>query len=228
MTLHASGHTREGAPPGALSPRARTSHVFDCDGVLLDTARAKTEAFRVVASRYGSDYGDQMAEFHQQAGSIGRRARWEHFFTEILQRGCTEAELMRCVQDCTQLVLHSTIEAPFVPGIAAYLDSLAGSRRYVVSGIEIGELNAILDVRGLRGYFDGTWGGSKAELLRDLVADGAILLPAIYYGDTPDDCWAATEAGMQFVFVAGCSEFDAADFPAGTPIIEDFRLAVTA
>lgn len=219
----------EGAPDGALSPHASAqcyrAYVFDVDGVLLDTARAKTDAFRRVASCYGEEYGALMTDYHRQAGSIGRRARWVHFFANILGVEPRAGEVDECVARTTALVLQATLKAAVVPGAAEYLDALAERHvdRHIVSGIAEGELREIVGHHGLGRRVYRVRGGDKHRILRHMVEEGDIPLPAVYYGDTPDDRDAAHAARMDFVAVLGCSEFTAADFPAGTRIIQDFR-----
>lgn len=234
MTSCTGVRAGEGAPTGVLSLRAPApgyrAHVFDCDGVILDTAHAKTDAFRRVASRYGEEYGVLMAEYHRGAGSIGRRARWEHFFARVLGLEPQPGEVDECVALTGALVMQATLAAPPIPGVTDYLADLASQRvsRHLVSGIADDELHEIVAHHRLAGHFYRVRGGDKHRILRAMVEEGDIPLPAVYYGDTPDDLRAAHGAHMDFVAVLGASEFTATDFPAGTPTIVDFRAAVLA
>lgn len=183
--------------------------VFDMDGTLLETNQSKSDAFYRAAMPYGVEAAQAMVAFHQQAGSVSRRARWEHFFANILKRKPEDGELESCMEECTRLVLTGALTAPLLPGVEQYLADLAaqGVERMVVSGVEEREVSRILEAHKLDVWFSRVWGGNKEELLRRLVSDGDIALPATYYGDTEDDWRAAVRANLRFVFVSGCSEW---------------------
>jgi len=175
--------------------------VFDVDGVLLDSARAKSQAFYDTALKYGPGPADQMRLHHQQAGSIGRRPRWEHFYTSILNRTPVGSELEDAIAECTQRIAESTAAAPLLPGVLTYLE-VSPQSKIVVSGIAQPELDTILTQKGLAQYFEAVYGGDKRAILRDLN-----LSEAVYYGDTEDDWRTATEAGLEFVLIYGASEW---------------------
>ena len=198
------------------------THVFDCDGVLLDSNGAKSAAFYDVALPYGVREAEALVEFHRSAGSTGRRARWEYFFRSIVCRHPHPGELEDLLDRTTRRV-RSRAPYPLVPGVRAYLESLTGDR-IVVSGVEKAELSELLALHGLAEQFDAVYGSppDKATLLAALVERGDIGLPATYYGDTFEDYQAASGAGLDFVFVHGCSEQDFARLPAGIPVIADF------
>lgn len=202
--------------------------VFDMDGTLIESNKSKSDAFYRAALPYGVEAARAMVAFHQQAGSISRRARWEHFFQEILKREPADGELQDVLWQCSQHVLTGALTAPLVPGIEQYLADLAaqGVERLVVSGVEQGEVVRILKAHKLDGWFARVWGGPKSELLTQLVNDGDIALPATYYGDAEDDWRAAVRANLRFVFVSGCSEWkDGASLMAhrNVTVIRDFQ-----
>lgn len=194
-------------------------HVFDCDGVLLDTNGVKSRAFYEAALPYGEDAAQALVAYHQRAGSIGRDARWRYFFSEIIKKTPAPGEFDACMARCTELVKEGTLAAELLPGVREYLDRLGPERCAVVSGIESYELWQILKSHDLLRYFMGAWGGprTKGLLLKDLLHTREIEMPAIYYGDTEDDLLCARNAGLDFVWVRGCSEW------AGLRTIEDFR-----
>lgn len=205
------------------------THVFDCDGVLLDSNTAKSTAFYEAARPYGEDAALRMVLYHQQAGSISRRQRWEDFFRVILEREPEENEVEQVLARCTECVAKSIQAATLVPGVEDYLKSLK-QPAVVVSGTEQDEVREIIGQRGLTPFFDGIYGGSKLQLkserLTELVLEGLIKPPAVYYGDTEDDYRAACRVKFDFVFVSGCSEFrNWRVFFADKQIkaIEDFR-----
>lgn len=49
-----------------------TTLVFDCDGVVLNSNRIKTEAFRVVAAPYGDAAAGALVQYHLAHGGISR------------------------------------------------------------------------------------------------------------------------------------------------------------
>ena len=58
--------------------------VFDCDGVVLDSNRIKTEAFRTAARPYGKAAADALAAHHVANGGISRYAKFAHFIDHIV------------------------------------------------------------------------------------------------------------------------------------------------
>src|SRR5690606_10215759 len=130
------------------------------------------------------------------------------------------------MQAAGMLIRRRTLDAPLVEGVIDYLSALPhGADRLVVSGVDSGELTLLLGQRHLLQWFDRVWGSppAKAELLHALVGSGDVALPAIYYGDTEDDYHAARGAGLDFVFVSGCSDWDPpADHPARRQELRDF------
>lgn len=194
-------------------------HVFDCDGVLIDTNGIKSRAFYEAALPYGEEAAQQLVAYHQTAGSIGRDARWRYFFSEILHKRPSVYEFNACMKRCSELVHEGAMAACLLPGVTEYLEGIGPERCVVVSGIEQFELNGILEAHGLARYFSDAWGGprTKPVLLRDLLCAREISLPSLYYGDTEDDLLSARNAGLDFVWVRGCSEW------SGIRTIEDFR-----
>ena len=204
------------------------THVFDLDGVILASNGVKSDAFYKAALPYGLEAAGRMVAYHQNAGSISRRERWQHFFSDILGREPEDGELDQVIAVCTKHVAEGVSHAPKMAGLDAYLASITGVKM-IVSGIEQTELEDIVALRNLNDFtyvFGGLPGVLKSERLTDLVLMGLIQPPAVYYGDTFDDYCAAMAAKLDFIFVAGNSEWaEGREFcrSQALPVIEDFR-----
>jgi phosphoglycolate phosphatase-like HAD superfamily hydrolase len=205
------------------------SHVFDMDGVLLASNGIKSEAFRKAAQRYGDEAAEAMVALHQSAGSISRRERVERFFAEVLDASLTADEVEQFMAAVSDALRDGYREAEPVPGAADYVASVSG-RAVVVTGAEQPEARAILGARGLMPS-EHVYGGppAKTDRLAELIADGTIEMPAVYYGDTLDDYEAARANDMDFVLVTGDAEWDWERWSHRrhkglVSIVEDFRL----
>jgi phosphoglycolate phosphatase-like HAD superfamily hydrolase len=191
--------------------------IFDCDGVLLDSNRVKTEAFRTVAAQFGDEPAEALVRYHTQNGGISRYRKFEHLLVEILKReGPAElvGELASQYGDCVE---RDLLECAVAPGLAALRAKTADASWMLVSGGDQAQLRRVFAARGLIGLFDGGIYGSptsKDEILAREQASGAIKAPAIYFGDSRYDHVAATRAGLDFVFVHAWSEFS--DWPQYT------------
>lgn len=182
------------------------THVFDMDGTLIASNAAKSRAFWVVASQWGADIADDVVAYHQQAGSISRRERWEHIFAEIVQITPTREQFDRALTLCSHYVATFCDAVAPIRGAHDYVRNCEG-RKVVVSGVRQPELDDMLRRHGYHNLFDSVHGGDKQQLLTDLIAGGTIELPAVYYGDTRDDWQTATAAGLEFVLVTADAEW---------------------
>lgn len=181
------------------------NHYFDADGVLLDTPKRKTTSFYYAALEYGEAAAREMVRIHRTAGSVGRKARWERFFAEVLCRDPEPGELDERLQTTTDYILDGVRLAQPLPGVIEYLERLTDP--IVVSGIEQDELQNILESKGLLRYFARVYGGDKSQIIPRLIHEGEITLPATYYGDELNDLIVARASNMDFVFIEGASEW---------------------
>ncbi|WP_404368178.1 HAD family hydrolase [Marinobacter sp.] len=194
--------------------------VFDCDGVILNSNRVKTDAFYSAAKPWGEDAARRLVEHHVRNGGISRYAKFEYFLKEIVGRPAVDRkELEELIESYASQVRQGLAECEVAPGLTELRELTRGSRWMVVSGGDQAELRAVFQTRSLAELFDGGIFGSpdtKDEILSREVASGLIAFPALFLGDSQYDYEAASRAGLDFIFVSGWSEsaysFESADF----------------
>ncbi|WP_230848225.1 HAD family hydrolase [Stutzerimonas stutzeri] len=185
--------------------------VFDCDGVLLDSNRIKTEAFHAAAMPYGDDAAQQMVAYHKAYGGISRQEKFRWFFLELLGHSVLpEDQYHQALDRYARQVREGLEQCAVAPGVQDLLRKIPEScQRYVVSGGAEDEVRWVLGLKGLAGYFQGIYGNptDKLELVRRLEQRQAMPGARLYVGDARYDHVVAEHFGMDFLFVSGLTEF---------------------
>ncbi len=186
------------------------SVVFDCDGVLLDSNLVKTEAFRRAVGHYGHDVTEKLVEHHVTNGGISRFKKFAYFFEVLLGRAPHEGEMEDVLARFSAATKQGLVDCDEAPKLREILSSIPEDRpRLVVSGGAQDELHEVFSKRGLTPYFTAIFGSpdTKEEILSREIANGNLLEPALYIGDSRYDYLAAKACGLDFVFVSGWTEF---------------------
>jgi len=184
--------------------------VFDCDGVLLNSNRIKTEGFREVAKQFSSDAADALVEYHVQNGGISRYLKFEYLLVEILGLHASKTEIEKLANQYGNFVYRQLLTCPVTQGLEELRKATKNMKWMVVSGGNQEELRSIFAERGLDELFDNNIYGSprtKDEILNQIISDGVLQCPALFLGDSRYDHEAASRAGLHFVFVYEWTEF---------------------
>lgn len=189
-----------------------TTYFFDCDGVILDSNRIKTDAFRELAERYMKDGVEEFVDFHRRNGGLSRFAKLEIFFKDFLKLDTYQNELSEAIQVYGQLVEEKLLHCAENKGLRKFLGQLSKeSKRYVVSGGLESEVQKILKAKNLAHHFQGIYGSprKKQDILQDLAREnGGSFTSPIFLGDSKIDYETANSFGMNFIFFYGLTEFD--------------------
>ncbi|MDC3122158.1 HAD family hydrolase, partial [Prochlorococcus sp. AH-716-J21] len=57
--------------------------VFDCDGVILNSNKIKTDSFRKVLTPFGNIAAEKLIKYHVKNGGVSRYAKFKYFLDEI-------------------------------------------------------------------------------------------------------------------------------------------------
>lgn len=184
--------------------------VFDCDGVILDSNRVKTEAFRRAALPWGEDAAEALVRHHVAHGGVSRYAKFRHFLDAIAPRDREGPDYDALLAAYAEAVRDGLLSCRIAEGLGALRAATPGARWMVVSGGDQGELRDVFARRGLAALFDGGIFGSpdpKDAICAREIAAGALEAPALFLGDSALDLATARAFGMAFVFVSGWSEW---------------------
>jgi HAD superfamily hydrolase (TIGR01549 family) len=177
--------------------------VFDFDGVILESADIKTEAFREMFEAICPEHIDEVIAYHIENEGISRYAKFRHLFKAFLRREITEQEEHQLGEKFSQLVLNGILHAPFVPGALEFLkEHHSRYRLFVASGTPEDELKGIVAKRGIAGYFQEVHGSPKKKphVLGDIMTRyGWQAGEVVFVGDAPSDMNAAGATGVHFV-----------------------------
>ena len=183
--------------------------IFDCDGVILDSNRIKSEAFRTAALPYGDAAANALVAWHVANGGISRYQKFAHFLSDIVPAGQPGPDLQTLLTRYAAAVSDGLCSCAVAPGLAQLRARTQAARWLIVSGGDQAELRAVFAARGLADMFDGGIFGSpdnKDQILSRELTSGNITGPALFLGDSTYDHRAARAAGLDFVFVSGWSE----------------------
>ena len=184
--------------------------MFDCDGVVLDSNRIKTEAFRTAALPFGPESADRLRAYHLENGGVSRYLKFRHFLESIVEGEAPAGSYERLLDRYAAEVGRGLSTASVAPGLQRIRDETRSVTWILASGGDQTELRGVFEERGLSRFFDGGIYGSptpKDEILASCRDRGLLDRPALFLGDSRYDFEVASEFGLDFLFVEVWSEF---------------------
>jgi HAD superfamily hydrolase (TIGR01549 family) len=185
------------------------SYIFDCDGVVLNSNKIKTQAFYDVAKVYGHEAALALKDYHVQNGGISRYAKFEYFLTGILKKPLEQTELQQLLDNFAHEVKKALMVCEVAEGLEKLREKTKHAKWFIVSGGDQAELREVFAARGLDSYFDGGIFGSpddKNTILANELQNQNITQPALFLGDSKYDYQAAQTAGLDFTFLTDWTE----------------------
>ncbi|WFE68809.1 HAD-IA family hydrolase [Thiomicrospira sp. R3] len=183
--------------------------VFDCDGVVLNSNKIKTQAFYDVAKVYGHEPAQALKDYHVQNGGISRFVKFEYLLTEILKKPLDQTELKQLLENFAQEVKKALMSCEVAEGLAELREQTKHANWLIVSGGDQQELREVFKARGLDHFFNGGIFGSpdtKDIILAREIENNNITQPALFLGDSKYDHQAAQTAGLDFIFLTQWTE----------------------
>ena len=176
--------------------------IFDFDGVILESADIKTQAF----SELFADYPEKQKEivsYHVRHGGISRFVKFNHIYRNILGHNLTKENETALGERFSHIVLEKVLRAPFVAGARELLEANGDTYRFfIASGRPEGERMDMVRSRGVDKYFREIHGSpkKKQDIIHDIMKRYRFLHEeVVYVGDAESDRIAADAAGVHYV-----------------------------
>jgi phosphoglycolate phosphatase-like HAD superfamily hydrolase len=182
---------------------------FDCDGVLLNSNKVKTEAFYDSVISYGEEFAGQLVVYHKNNGGISRYKKFDYFLKEIVGLKSYEQEMEVLLKKYSELVRKGLLECDIAMGLSELKSISKNATWLVASGGDQGELRELFESRSISNFFDGGIFGSpdtKDIILSREISSENIKQPALFVGDSEYDYISAKKQGIDFIFVSGWTE----------------------
>ena len=192
------------------------SIVFDCDGVILDSNKTKSQSFYSVAFAYNEESASELYSYHVSNGGISRYVKFQYYIDYILPkyRGRLKKDFpsLQCLlTKYSDLTFEGLMNCQMASSLDLLREQTRDSRWMIASGGDQEELRNVFKKRQIDKYFDmGIFGSpaKKMDILQSSIEKNLIMLPAIMIGDSKYDFLSAESAGLDFLFVSDWTELD--------------------
>lgn len=191
--------------------------IWDCDGVLLNSNKLKTEIFRSTTISFGERASSALVDYHQHNGGLSRYSKYKYFVDVILPQFCPDDRFSDKSQLHHSLLLkfatlvESGLKACEVAtNLCELRTSTPDSTWFVVSGSDELELRNILKHHSIDHLFNGGIYGSpsdKYEIIESLLHLDYIKYPVLFIGDSKIDHEVSSFYGFDFLFVTQWTSF---------------------
>lgn len=183
--------------------------VFDCDGVILNSNKVKTQAFYQTALPYGENAARALVDYHVDNGGVSRYKKFNYFLERIISGASSVVTIDSLLASYARYVQEGLLTCQIASDLHKLREKTSNARWIIVSGGDQSELRSLFTERELAELFDGGIFGSpdtKDEILAREQSNGKILPSALFLGDSKYDYQAAIAAGVDFVFLSAWSE----------------------
>ena len=179
--------------------------IFDCDGVILNSNKIKTQAFYDVAKIYGHEPAQALKDYHILNGGISRYEKFEYLLTDILNRSVVAKELEHLLLNFSKEVKKSLLTCEIATNIKELREKTKHAKWLIVSGGDQSELREIFYQRGIDDYFNvGIFGSpdDKVHIIRIAAINKQENYPILFLGDSYYDYLVSKKYQMDFVFIS--------------------------
>jgi phosphoglycolate phosphatase-like HAD superfamily hydrolase len=191
--------------------------IFDFDGVILDSAKIKVDAYVTIYANEDPAKVRQLVEHAGIHGGTTRRVKFAQYERELFGRSGDAESVERLSHRYSELVYGAVMKCPFIDGAESLLAVANGKvDMHVVSGTPEDELHSVIKERDLARFFRSIRGAPNtkpdafARILRDNNYEASRV---VAIGDSMTEFWAAQQLGIPFLGIE--SDGRAAQFPAG-------------
>lgn len=141
--------------------------ILDCDGVVFDSNKSKSEAFRRALRENGIEqkHIDEFIEYHITYGGISRYVKLEYLIREILNQDFDKKFYEILLKSYARHSAEAYLEVPFTVGCLAFL-AYAKKQSidlFIASGSDEAELREVFEKRGIKHYFKEVYGSPKTK-----------------------------------------------------------------
>ena len=187
--------------------------IFDCDGVILNSNKVKSDAFYNVTSCFSESAANDLVSYHKANGGISRYKKFKIFKEKIIPNYLPKNNLnvSDLLENYSKEVIRKLINCDIALGLKEFKKLYQHKKWMMVSGSDEKELNFILKKKGISNYFEGGIYGSpdsKDKIFNREIEKKNIEFPAIYIGDSKYDFIASKKHNIDFIFMYDWTEFE--------------------
>ena len=177
--------------------------IFDFDGVILESATIKTQAFGDVVSEYPIEQAKEFVDYHMSHMGISRHVKFKYFIEEILHEEYSEDKEKVLADKFSNIVFERVMTCEYVSGAREFLeDNYDKYDFYIASGTPHEEMMTITDGRDLTKFFKEIYGSpmKKEEIIDKIMNEHKYRNDEIVFvGDASTDLNAAMAKCVYFV-----------------------------
>ena len=187
--------------------------IFDFDGVILDSNKVKTNAFKQISLRYGIEKSEELVNYHIKNGGISRYEKIRWFVENILN--IKNKELIdELINQYGEEVNKSFYNCQFRTNLKTLKEKLKGTIWSIASGGKEDEIKSLLRKESFLELFEaGVYGSPtpKLDIVRKIMFSSKEFNHKNKYiliGDSYYDFVCAYKYKINFIFASAWSEIN--------------------
>ncbi len=196
--------------------------ILDMDGVLLESAEIRDDAFSYVFGTIGCDNLELVLDIHRRNFGLYRKEKLALIYRHVFNKIPSDNEIEELYNRFTEWVLKRIFTCPFVPGAMQFLEAYQHFPLYIVSAAPQDEVLIIAKHHKIDKFFQGIYGAprQKDELINLILEHDKYQLSEVaFIGDRISDWKAANRVGIKFI--GRVQQDTESPFPSEVPLIKD-------
>tara|TARA_B100000886_G_C20419740_1_gene490961 strand:- start:2294 stop:2965 length:672 start_codon:yes stop_codon:yes gene_type:complete len=190
--------------------------IFDFDGVILNSNKVKTNAFKSISKQFGNDYSEKLVAYHLKNGGISRFKKIGWFVNEVLEKDDHNL-IMQLINSYGIEVKKALYKCELRTDLFELKNKLDQTLWSIASGGLEDEILCFLKEKNLLKLFEaGVYGSPtpKLEIIKKIksIPLRSAKIDWIVIGDSIYDFKCAKENGINFIFASDWSDIKNPDY----------------
>lgn len=178
--------------------------LLDFDGVVVESANIKTQAFYDVYLRYGEQIAEAARDYHIKNQGVSRYKKFVAIHHKYLNKICGNEEVEDMSQDFSKIVFQKVLKATLVNGVVDFFVQMRAKNVpiFLLSATPHEELFKICETRNLFQYFKNIYGSpyEKSEKGEEIIQYYNFNREkVVFIGDSVSDFKASQQIKVKFI-----------------------------